>query len=140
MTYGTDARALEFITLFEDSDISRFPEIQDAEEGVYLAALLLLAKSLDDGDEPSENDVVRAVGAHMGYFLDESALSSGTKIMDLAEGYPLRQGTLDRLIEDVARGELKKYRDRGNHVVELRETRGWDPSISGFYIFTKNAV
>lgn len=138
---NTNMRAREFMTLFEDSDISRFPEIQLASKGVYEAALYLLASASED--EPSEQEVARAVGAFMGHFADDSAVAAEDQhFMDLVDERRLwqDQGLMDRLNRRICNWVLDRYRQRGNHVVELRETRGWDEDVCGFYVFTKSAL
>ena len=139
MSDTTDILAMNYLLTLQDSDISRFPEIQEASQGVLEAAALLLA-SVSDA-EPAEQEIVRAVSAFMAYYADESAFASDDqRFMDLADERGLSDGLMDRLNEEVTRYLIKKHRDRGNYVVDLRETRGWDPAVSGYYVFTKRAI
>jgi hypothetical protein len=139
MSETTDIMAMNYLLTLQDSDIRRFPEIQEASQGVLEAAAFLLA-SVSDA-EPAEQEIVRAVSAFMAYYADESTFASDDqRFMDLADERGLSDGLMDRLNEEVTRYLIKKYRDRGNYVVDLRETRGWDPAVSGYYVFTKRAI
>jgi len=137
--YHVADEVIKIHKLFEDSDISRFPEVQEASAGTLLAAYHVLV--LQDV-EPTEQNLVKALRAFLLYAMDESTLanSEDQHFMDLCDERRFSAGLMDRITQEVSDRVIHNFRKRGFHVVEIRLTRGWDEDECGFYVFTDAAV
>src|SRR5688572_23915185 len=132
-------RVSEMIALFEDSDVSRFPEVQEASPGVMQAACYLIVTNSVD---PTEQALVKALRGFMSYSMDEATLASteDQHFMDLVDERKFGPGLLDRLTWEVAQYVIRSHEERANHAIRLRERRGWADKDCGFYVFGADAV
>jgi hypothetical protein len=130
--------------LFEDSDYSRYPALQDLDKGTMLAIGVVLA---ENGVEFTTENLLRAGLAFYSYSMDEATLadSEDQYFMDMCDERRLSAFTIKTIQEEVADRILYSFRERGWHTVNLtdRSLKGMEfpaDADQGFYIFTDQAI
>jgi hypothetical protein len=131
------------INLFEDSDYSRYPDLQCLDMGTMLAVGVLLTRN---SVEITKENLLRAALAFHSYSMDEGTLvnSEDQHFMDLCDARRLDASTIRKIHDDLASSILHNYRRRGWYTVELTERSvegfGFPSAWEGFYIFTNEAI
>jgi uncharacterized protein YifE (UPF0438 family) len=130
--------------LFEDSDYSRYPALQDLDKGTMLAIGVMLSKN---GVEFTTESLLRAGLAFYSYSMDERELanSEDQHFMDLCDDRRLDAFVIRAIQQDRAHRILYAFRKHGWYTVNLHQRQLDDVQLpadanQGFYIFTDEAI
>ena len=121
--------------VFEQSDYSKFPDLQDLTKGEIYAISRLMH---DYNTEVTVDNVLRAASHRYALYGDESALANGEfrDFIDAADAMGFASGFMEELVRRTATRARAKLVREGFHFIELTNPAKY----AAFYVFHKGAL